>query len=99
MSIHFSSDLWGPEDPYAFIPERHAVKRHPIAWMPFGVGPRNCVGMRFAIMELKICLIRLLNEYNILPGEKLNECFHLKEMTVIHPETVFVKLEKRANVL
>ncbi|CAF1280785.1 unnamed protein product [Rotaria magnacalcarata] len=46
FSIHYDPDLWGPEDPNLFIPERHLVKRHPIAWMPFGVGPRNCVGDR-----------------------------------------------------
>ncbi|CAF5052773.1 unnamed protein product, partial [Rotaria sp. Silwood1] len=35
FTIHYNPDLWGPEDPNLFIPERHAVKRHPVAWMPF----------------------------------------------------------------
>ncbi|CAF4681721.1 unnamed protein product, partial [Rotaria sp. Silwood2] len=72
-AIHYSTDLWGPEDPNLFIPERHAVKRHPLAYMGFGVGPRNCVGMRFALMELKLCLARLLHIYNILPGENIEK--------------------------
>ncbi|CAF1341978.1 unnamed protein product [Rotaria sordida] len=42
-SIHYDADLWGPVDPYKFHPERHAVKRHPLAYLPFGAGPRNCV--------------------------------------------------------
>ncbi|CAF1410920.1 unnamed protein product, partial [Rotaria sordida] len=41
-SIHYDADLWGPVDPYKFHPERHAVKRHPLAYLPFGAGPRNC---------------------------------------------------------
>ncbi len=96
FSIHYNSDLWGPEDPNLFIPERHAVKRHPVSWMPFGVGPRNCVGMRFALMELKMCLIRLLRQYQILPGDKIEEGFKREERLVIQPDAIFVKLEKRA---
>ncbi|CAF4079320.1 unnamed protein product [Rotaria sp. Silwood2] len=97
LSIHFSPDLWGPEDPNEFIPERHLTKRHPISWMAFGNGPRNCVGMRFAIMELKICLTRLLSQYNVLPGDKLEEHFQLTELSVIHPEAIFIKLKKRTT--
>ncbi|CAF0932919.1 unnamed protein product [Didymodactylos carnosus] len=42
-TIHYDPELWGPEDPNIFYPERHLTKRHPLAWMPFGNGPRNCV--------------------------------------------------------
>jgi cytochrome P450 len=87
--------LWGPKDSNLFIPERHQVKRHPIAWMSFGVGPRNCVGMRFALMELKMCLMRLLRQYRILPGDKLEDGLQIREITVIQPSAIFIKLEKR----
>ena len=94
-SIHYNIDLWGPEDPNVFYPERHAVKRHPLAYMPFGMGPRNCVGMRFALMELKMCLVRLLHTYTIQPGNKFDEGMALKETFVIKPEAINVRLEKR----
>ncbi|CAF0862115.1 unnamed protein product [Rotaria sordida] len=95
FSIHYNSDLWGPEDPNLFLPERHQIKRHSIAWMSFGVGPRNCVGMKFALMEIKICLIQLLRQYRILPGNKLEQEFKCKEKFIIQPNAIFIKLEKR----
>ncbi|CAF3817265.1 unnamed protein product [Rotaria sp. Silwood1] len=66
-SIHYDRDLWGPEDPYVFFPERHETKRHPMAYLPFGAGPRQCIGMRFALIEMKMLLVRMLRKYSILP--------------------------------
>ena len=50
-SINFNQELWGPEPVDEFHPERHTRKRHPLANMTFGAGPRQCLGMRFALCE------------------------------------------------
>jgi len=51
-----------------FMPERFASENQatlPLqAFIPFGAGPRKCIGDRFALMEIKIILIRLLQNYH-----------------------------------
>ncbi|CAF0846610.1 unnamed protein product [Adineta steineri] len=95
LSVHYNSDLWGPEDPNQFVPERHSTERHPLAFLAFGAGPRSCIGTRFAIMEIKMTLARLLRHYTVLPGEHLQEGFQLNEGVVIQPNAINIKLNKR----
>ncbi len=96
-NLHYNPNLWGPLDPQEFHPERFATKRHPMAWIPFGAGPRNCVGMRFALLEMKMLLVRLLKTYTLIEcGERTRKPFQeLEEILVIAPKEVFVQLQRR----
>jgi cytochrome P450 len=96
-SLHFNPDLWGPVDPHKFYPERFVTKRHPLASLAFGAGPRNCVGMRFAMMEMKIALVRLLKIYSIVDcGEQTRQSIEeLQEFISISPKNIVVRLQRR----
>jgi cytochrome P450 len=65
------------EDPEAFRPERFSKeekkKHHPYAFIPFGGGPRLCIGNNFALMEMKLILARMVNryEFNLAPGQEV----------------------------
>ncbi|CAF3694472.1 unnamed protein product [Rotaria sp. Silwood1] len=96
LSIHYDSEYWGPEPVHEFCPERHTRKRNSLAFMPFGGGPRTCLGMRFAFLEIKLCLVRLINEYRILPTDDIEQKLNITEQFVVAPEHVYVKLEKRS---
>ena len=45
------------------------ASRHPMAFLGFGQGPRNCIGLRFALIENKIALTKLLPLYEFVPGK------------------------------
>lgn len=56
-------------DPEKFDPERFSPeevkKRDPYAFLSFGEGPRNCIGMRFALMQMKVGLATFLLNYEV----------------------------------
>ena len=56
-------------DPENFSAENKA-KRSPYAFLGFGQGPRNCIGMRFALLQTKIALAKVLLNYEVVPCEK-----------------------------
>ena len=75
FALHRHKELWVCPDGFdaeRFAPENRA-KLHRYQYIPFGAGPRICVGARFAIVEAQIILAHWLaaRTFDVLPGHQL----------------------------
>lgn len=65
--LHHDPDHY--PDPEAFNPDRFTDEnkrtRHPYTYLPFGEGPRACIGMRFALLQIKVGIISFLRHHEV----------------------------------
>ncbi|XP_039161915.1 cytochrome P450 CYP749A22 isoform X1 [Eucalyptus grandis] len=89
LAIHHDRRIWG-NDVHLFKPERFsegiakATNNNAAAFLPFGLGPRTCVGINFATNEAKIAIAMILQRYSftLSPGY-----IHLPaHILTIHPQ-------------
>ena len=94
-AVHYMEEYY-PE-PKKFKPERFLSENKnelvQYTFLPFAAGPRNCVGMRFALLELKLALATLVSQYQIkqTPKTKIQYGQHPMMLT---PKEVVVQLVK-----
>ncbi|KAK6750915.1 hypothetical protein RB195_002716 [Necator americanus] len=73
-AIHYCEEYY--PSPKMFDPERWTIEnrstRDHLTYVPFGYGPRNCIGMRVAQMQMKVALAHILRRYELRPGEVLD---------------------------
>ena len=84
--VHHSSKYW--ENPERFDPERFSKtneKLHtPFSWLPFGAGPRGCIGGNYATLQILMILSVLLRKYDfrLEPGQSIEA----RPMVVLRPK-------------
>ncbi|XP_040062089.1 cytochrome P450 3A5 [Ixodes scapularis] len=96
--IHHDPEHWS--EPFKFDPERFAEGLNgsqSAAYLPFGLGPRVCIGKRFALLEIKMALCKLIRKYRIRQCKETQDPVKLVVPTAaINPEKgISVKFEHR----
>ncbi|XP_011384018.1 LOW QUALITY PROTEIN: cytochrome P450 3A12-like [Pteropus vampyrus] len=100
--LHRDSALW-PE-PEEFRPERFSKKNkdsiNPYIYLPFGTGPRNCIGMRFAMMNMKLAVVRVLQNFSFKPCEETQIPLEINSQGLTKPQRpIVLKVELRDGTL
>ncbi|XP_059622551.1 cytochrome P450 9e2-like [Phlebotomus argentipes] len=102
VSLHHDPKYF--PNPSKFDPERfneeNKYKITPFTYLPFGVGPRNCIGSRFALMETKAILYHILTKFTFEVSEKTQVPLKLAKAGLqVQPERGFwVNLKPRRGV-
>jgi cytochrome P450 family 6 len=87
-------------NPEVFDPERfteeNIASRVRGTFLPFGDGPRICIGMRFALMETKIVLAEILTKFKVIPCKDTQTTIKIKPRTILLTplEPIRLKFEK-----
>lgn len=99
--IHRDSQYY--PNPEVFDPERFSDENKgnikPYTYMPFGLGPRNCIGSRFALLETKTLFFNIMSKFNINVTSKTQVPIVLsrKSFNLVGEKGLWLALEPRSK--
>uniref|UniRef100_A0A1A9ZRI0 Cytochrome P450 n=1 Tax=Glossina pallidipes TaxID=7398 RepID=A0A1A9ZRI0_GLOPL len=97
-AIHHDPDIY--PNPEEFQPERFNAdqinQRHAMSWLPFGEGPRNCIGLRFGKLQAMIGLTLLLNNFyfTLSPQTPVPMIFDPKSFVLAPKGGIFLNIQR-----
>lgn len=97
--VHHDERWWS--EPNTFNPERFTpeeeAKHHKYAYMPFGGGPRVCIGNHFAMMEAHIILATIASRFKLALATQ-NEAEPIRLITTFPKDGLMMRVEERQPV-
>lgn len=98
-TLHRWEKVWGADadkfNPDHFLPEA-VEKRHPGCFMPFGAGPRHCIGMQHAMINVKLQLVHILSRFKFSTDLKMEDLTFKFAMTMHLNQKHMVRVHRRS---
>ena len=82
--VHQNENIW--KDPDRFDPARflEKYKRHPFSHIPFGGGPRVCIGQNMAMMQMLLVIVAIVRRYDFVLDSDRE--IHKRAMMILRPD-------------
>lgn len=97
--IHRNEEYF--ENASEFRPERFlktsTLRHNANAFLPFGLGSRNCVGIRLAMLEVKLCLLHLIRRFTMEMADTTEPLKYVPGQPVSSTETMYLNLVRRGD--
>ncbi|CAH2091806.1 unnamed protein product [Euphydryas editha] len=97
FELHRNPELY--DNPMEFRPERFDTAaansaKNAFSWLAFSAGPRNCIGQKFAMMEMKVTIASIIKNFVLLPAD-MTELVLCADLILRSDEGVHIKLKPR----
>uniref|UniRef100_F6SZ84 Thromboxane-A synthase n=1 Tax=Equus caballus TaxID=9796 RepID=F6SZ84_HORSE len=97
-ALHHDPEHW--PRPEAFDPERFTAeawrRQRPFTYLPFGAGPRSCLGVRLGLLEVKLTLLHLLRKFRFEACAETQVPLQLESKSALGPKNgVYIKIVPR----
>ncbi|XP_055541944.1 probable cytochrome P450 313a4 [Wyeomyia smithii] len=100
LKVHRDKNIWGERseqfDPEHFSPE-NCAKRHPYAFLGFSAGIRNCIGVKYSLVNLKIVLAKLVKNYRFSTDLKLADLKFVASIVMKIANGYMIRIEQRTG--
>ena len=96
--LHHDPEVWNK--PQEFNPDNFSPKakqkRDPYSYLPFGTGPRQCIGMRLALLEIKQGLFKIMQRFKFERAPETVPVLEYRAVLIMAPKgKICVKIKAR----